>query len=176
LVVGLRLVPNERPETARERPPLVLRWVWIFGPLLVAAAMTGMIFAARSAGRLHTRAVATSGLEVYAEKSGHTYRVTAGSRLHHGQRVQIILVPAGARYATITRDGGVLAQLGPLADTDLRVSVAEGLDLGAPGPLHLEAFLSARPLAPASVQIALTRRAATDDLPAVRVSFDAEVE
>jgi hypothetical protein len=160
--VGLRLVEDAPPKADVERPPFVLRWVWYFGPLLVAAAMTGMFFAARSAGAPQKRAAGTPGLEVYAERAGHTYRVAPGSRLHHGQRLKLVLVPAGAA----------------LGETDVRVAVDDALDVAGPGPLHLVALLSSRPLAAATVQIALARRPGDEALavPAVRVSFDAEVE
>lgn len=180
--MGLRLVEDVRKDGPAERPPLVLRWVWFVGPVLVAAAMTGMIFAARSAGAPEKRAAGTAGLEVFAERGGHTYRVAPGSRLHHGQRLHIVLVPAGARHAAVARlaPSGVevLAQLGPFADADLRVTVGDVLELGGPGPLHLVALLTSRPLAPATVQIALARSPGDEALavPAVRVSFDAEVE
>ena len=180
--MGLRLV-EDAPRTAEppERPPFVLRWVWYFGPILVAGAMTGMFFAARSAGAPERRAAGTASLEVYAERGGHKYRVAPRSRIRHGQRLELILVPAGAAHAAIARvtPSGVdiLAQIGPIGEADLRVAV-DAVEAGGPGPLHFEALLSSRPLAPATVQIALARRPGDEALavPAVRVSFDAEVE
>lgn len=154
--------------------PLVLRWVWYFGPVLVACAMAGMFFAARSAGGKRKLAIATAAVEVYSEKGGHTYRVTQGARLQHGQPVELVAVPGGARHVLIIRDGVTLAELGPLEDSDGRVRLPD-VALGAPGHLHVDAFFSRLPLAPASVKIAL-ERGRTAELDATRVSFDADID
>jgi hypothetical protein len=161
-----------------ERPPAVLRWVWVFGPILVGVAMTGMFFAARSAGRPRTPG---AGLEVYAETDGHSYRVTDGARLRAGQRLRVVLAPGGAAYAVVahvTPEGGrVLATLGPLERSE-RVELP-GVTAPGPGTLRLVGLLSSAALAPASVDIALARRAISAEplaLPVVEVSFRAEVE
>lgn len=141
-----------------ERPPFVLRYVWFVAPIFVATAMTGMFFAARSARRADPAAL--PGLEVYAERGGHTYRVGAGAHLQRGQVVRLVLIPAGAVYASVElggRGGRVLASLGPLSGADRRVEVREPLVVDAPGHLHI---------------VAVLRSAAR----AVEVSFDAEVE
>jgi len=166
-----------------ERPPLVLRWVWIFGPIFVACAMTAMFFAARSARQSERAAALTPGLEVYAERGGHTYRVPAGATLRHDQHVRLVVVPAGAAYALVAGvdpDGGrVLASLGPFAANDARVAVPDEVALTGPGRLRLLLLLSSKPLAQATVAIVLERRAlgnAPLAIPAVEVSFDAQVE
>lgn len=143
-----------------ERPPLVLRYVWFVAPIFVATAMTGMFLAARSAARPESRADGTAGLEVYGVRGGHTYRVAAGAHLHRGEAVRLVVIPAGAVYASVElggRGGRVLAALGPLTGADRRVEVREPLVVDAPGHLHI---------------VAVLRSAAR----AVEVSFDAEVE
>src|SRR5262249_52782361 len=121
-----------------ERPPFVLRYVWFVGPVFVATAMTGMFFAARSARRADTSAAAA--LEVYGERGGHTYRVATGAHLRRGEVVRLVLIPAGAVYASVElggRGGRVLATLGPLGAADRRVELHEPLVVEAPGHLHI---------------------------------------
>jgi len=129
-----------------ERPPFVLRYVWFVAPVFVAIASSGMFFAARSARRADT---VPAGLEVYAERGGHTVRVAAGSHLRRGEIVRLVVVPtgpagpAGAVYASVELGG-----------RGRRVEVREPLVLDTPGHLHIVAVLRS----------------------AVEVSFDAEVE
>jgi hypothetical protein len=114
-----------------ERPPFVLRWVWYFGPLLVAAAMGGMFLAARSARE-------PLPIEAYSETGA---RLADGARLQRGQALRLVLWPARARYVTVSTSAGLVTRLGPLAADELRVEVP--IPVTAPGLLRVSASFDA---------------------------------
>jgi hypothetical protein len=165
----------ERPE----RPPFVLRWVWRVGPLLVLAAMAGMFVAARSAPAPERAAAQSVALEAYSERGGLDYRVQPGARLHPGEAVRFVVAPAKIPYVTVgLQDGTVIAELGPLDPAQARVELGAPMPLGSAGPQRVTALFSTRPLAHATVQIALARRGLADTplpLPATEVSIRLDV-
>ena len=110
-----------------ERPPFVLRYVWFVAPVFVAIASSGMFFAARSARRADT---IPAGLEVYADRGGHSVRVAAGSHLRRGEIVRLVVVPAGPASASVELGG-----------RGRRVELREPLVLDTPGHLHVVAVL-----------------------------------
>src|SRR5262249_52632938 len=123
-----------------ERPPFVLRWVWWFAPPFVAAAFSGVFFAARS---LRDAPPLGAALEAYAERAGQVYRVDDGARLRRGPTLRLVVAPNHARYVTISTSAGHLTRLGPLADETLRIDVPEPVVAEASGSLRISAAFDA---------------------------------
>jgi hypothetical protein len=109
-----------------QRPPAILRWVWVYAPILVAVAMTGMFFAVRNPMNPErfgggSRA---AGVELYRETDGMTARLATGMRVRRGDRLRVVVAPSGFPFATVSVGPRVHARLGPLARDAGRIDVA----------------------------------------------------
>jgi hypothetical protein len=117
--------------TGPEQPPFVLRWIWYFAPVLVAAAMGGMFLAARSAR-------AKQPIEAFSDGGA---RLLDGARVRRGESLHVVVAPGRARYVTFSTSDGQVTRLGPLASDDNRVELP--IPATTPGLLRVSASFDA---------------------------------
>lgn len=133
-----------------QQAPPILRWVFIYAPILVCLAVVGMFLAARS--RRHREGEA--GVEVYRERSGLATRLASGDHVRHGDRLRVIVVPGGYRYATVFANARVLARLGPIDRDETRLPL-EPLTVEDEGTLRVTADFGPSPKGLPAIEVAV---------------------
>jgi hypothetical protein len=118
-----------------QRPPPVLRWLWVYAPIVVVLALTGMFFAAKypmNSERFGGGA-GDAGIELYLEEGGLSHRLATGMRVRRGERLRAIVIPAGHPYVTVSIGPRVHQRLGPLprdaGRTEIEPIVVDGKPL-----------------------------------------------
>lgn len=101
-----------------QKPPVILRFVWIYAPIFVAIAMTGMFFAVRNPMRPERFGGGSrqAHVEVYGRTGDLTRRLETGMHVHRGETLRLVLAPEGFPYATVSVGPRVHQRLGPLHD------------------------------------------------------------
>ncbi len=140
-----------------QKPPPLLRWLFIYAPILVGCAAVGMIFAARNpmnperfgGGRRD------AGLQAFIDRGGGTSPLRTGMTVHPGEHVSLVVAPAGHRYVTVLRGARVIARLGPLERDTPPMPVATPVIVEDEGRLRLTAHFGASPKGLPTVEVAL---------------------
>jgi hypothetical protein len=109
-----------------QRPPGVLRWLWVYAPIFVLLASTGMFFAVRNPMNPErfgggSRA---AGFELYDRPLGAARRLATGMTVRRGETLALTVVPAGFPYVTVMVGGRVHQRFGPLPRNAGRLEAA----------------------------------------------------
>ena len=109
-----------------QRPPLLLRWLWVYAPIFVLLASTGMFFAVRNPMNPERfgGGSRTANLELYDRPLGADRRLATGMKVRRGAKLRLTVNPAGFRYVTVMVGGRVHQRLGPLPRDVGRIDVA----------------------------------------------------
>jgi hypothetical protein len=94
-------------------------------------------------------------IEVYGDHDGLPYRLQTGMNVRHGEKLHVIVTPAGFRYATVLANARVVARLGPLAPDITRVPLQGDVIVEDEGTLRLSGHFGSSPKGLPAVEVAI---------------------
>jgi hypothetical protein len=126
-----------------QRPPLVLRWLWVYAPLFVLVASTGMFLAVRDP--MNPERFGGGARSAGFELHDGSRRLATGMTVPRGEPVRVVVVPAGYPYVVLMVGPRVHQRLGPLPRDAGRVEAQPVVAPGDQGELRVAALFSRSP-------------------------------